>query len=105
MNYPNIDLKLTGKNIKRLISESKYSVKQIQEYLHLSCPQPIYRWFQGKMLPSIDHAYALSQLLRVHMEELLIPKFENECVCNISDIKNAQTRRIQTYYVGLRRVV
>ena len=49
------------------------SVRDIQEYLQLSCPQPIYRWFQGRILPSVDHLYMLSRLFQVHMEDLLIP--------------------------------
>lgn len=48
-------------------------MKEIQELLHLSCPQPVYRWFKGQALPSVDHLYALSKLLCVHMEELLLP--------------------------------
>ena len=41
------------------------------KYLHLSCPQPVYRWLRGKTLPSVDHLYALSRLFGVHMEDLL----------------------------------
>ena len=47
-------------------------MKFVQEYLHLSCPQPIYRWFKGKILPSIENLYALGRLLGIHMEELLV---------------------------------
>lgn len=49
-----------------------YDVKYIQEYLNLSCPQPIYRWFKGQNLPTVEKLYALSILLGVHMEELLV---------------------------------
>ena len=49
-------------------------MKYIQAYLHLSCPQSIYRWFKGKILPSVDHLCALSRLLGVHMEDLLVLK-------------------------------
>lgn len=48
-----------------------YSVKMLQEYLCLSCPQPIYRWIQGKNLPTVEHLYRLSRLFGVHMEDLL----------------------------------
>ena len=71
-NYPNIDMQRTGALIKRKVEEAGYTVKELQEKLVLSCPQPIYRWFKGKVLPSINHLYALSQLLNVHMEELLV---------------------------------
>ena len=42
--YPNIDMIQTGLKLKMYIDNSSMSVKDIQEYLHLSCPQPIYRW-------------------------------------------------------------
>ena len=69
--YTNINLKRTGENLKLRITSAGYSVKDIQHFLNLSCPQPIYRWYKGQILPSADHLYALSRLLRCHMEELL----------------------------------
>ena len=66
--YPNLDLKQSGNLLRYQIRKSGYSVRDIQNYLVLSCPQPVYRWFQGKTLPSVDHLYALSRLLGVHME-------------------------------------
>ena len=61
--YPNLDLKQSGNLLRYQIRKSGYSVQDIQNYLVLSCPQPVYRWFQGKTLPSVDHLYALSRLL------------------------------------------
>jgi len=46
-------------------------VKDIQEYLKLACPQSIYRWYKGQILPSVDNLLMLSRLLGVHMEDLL----------------------------------
>lgn len=68
----NIDMIKTGQNIKTLIYSSGYTVKDIQEYLNLNCPQSIYRWFKGLILPSVAHLHALSKLLNVHMEELIV---------------------------------
>ena len=68
----NIDMKATGRHIRSLIIKAGYSVGDIQKILGLSCPQPVYRWFQGRVLPSIDHLYKLSILLEVHMENLLV---------------------------------
>ncbi len=70
--YRSIDLIKTGKRIKEQVMEAGYDVKGLQEYLELSCPQSIYRWFQGRILPSVEHLSALSQLLGVHMEDLLV---------------------------------
>lgn len=70
--YPIIDKEKTGLKLKSMLKVAGYNVKFVQEYLHLSCPQPIYRWFQGKILPSVENLCALSRLLGVHMEELLV---------------------------------
>ncbi len=73
-SYPNIDMEKTGKRIRNSIEAAGYTPKMIQEYLHLSCVQPIYRWYKGVILPSVDHLFMLSQLLGVHMEDLLVKK-------------------------------
>lgn len=75
-SYLGIDLHETGKQIKKLMNQKGYSVKDIQYLLHLSCPQPIYRWMKGQMLPTVDHLYMMAKALHVHMEELLIPQEE-----------------------------
>ena len=67
-----IDMIETSKCLKKLAQRSGYSVKDIQQYLGLSCPQPIYRWYKGIILPSVDNLLRLSELYQVHMEELLI---------------------------------
>ena len=50
------------------------SGRMSQEYLHLSCVQPIYRWCKGLILPSVDHLFTLSELLNVYMEDFLVKK-------------------------------
>lgn len=67
-----IDMKLTGKKLSYLAKLRGYSVKDIQEYLGLACPQPVYRWYKGIILPSVDNLLRLSELFGVHMEELLV---------------------------------
>lgn len=42
--YPVIDVAATGRNLCRLRLEKGYSVKELQEYLGLSCPQGVYQW-------------------------------------------------------------
>ncbi len=66
-----IDLEKTGELLERKIKEQGYVVKDIQEYLQLACPQSIYRWYKGQILPSVDNLLMLSRLLGVHMEDLL----------------------------------
>lgn len=70
--YQPIDQVKTGIKLKKMIDEAGYDVKYIQNYLQLSYPQSIYRWFKGMVLPSVENLCALSKLLHVHMEELLV---------------------------------
>lgn len=102
--YPNIDMIQTGKQLKKYIENADMSVKDLQEYLHLSCPQPIYRWISGKILPSVDHLLMLSELFGVHMEELLVKK-QNNCLPEIAiNADGYFENRILAYYRGLSKV-
>ncbi|MCD8038496.1 MAG: helix-turn-helix domain-containing protein [Lachnospiraceae bacterium] len=68
------DMLMTGGLIKRLVQEGGYSVGEVQQALGLSCPQPIYRWYKGQSMPSIDNLFILSQMLGLHMEDMLIQR-------------------------------
>ena len=73
-NMPaSLDAVQTGRKIENAIKQSGYSIRELQEMLGLSCPQPIYRWIRGRTLPSIDNLYMLSRILKVPMDELLVP--------------------------------
>ena len=76
--YQAIDQEKTGVKLKTMLRAAGYDVKFIQAYLHLACPQSIYRWFKGKALPSVENLCAISKLLRVHMEELLVLQGESD---------------------------
>ena len=97
--YSTIDMVKTGKKIKRIVAEKGYTVKMIQEYLQLSCAQPIYRWYKGIILPSVDHLLNLSILLDVHMEDLLVKKNEGVAEVLIDRVEwQAVQERIREYY-------
>lgn len=71
-----IDMKMTGQRIKQIAEMKGYNVKELQKYLGLSCPQPVYRWYKGLILPSVDNLLKMSELFGVHMEELLVKNDE-----------------------------
>ena len=99
ITYPNIDLQQTGKKLKHMLESAGYTPRMIQEYLHLSCVQPIYRWYKGLILPSVDHLLMLSELLNVHMEELLVKKSVVPVVNGIEQrYSKAAQQRLMTYY-------
>lgn len=81
--FPVIDPVATGKNIIRLRTERGLSVRDLQAYFGFEEPQAIYKWQQGKSLPTVDNLYALGVLLEVPMDEILVsarPKL-NMIVC------------------------
>lgn len=104
--YPNIDMQATGRRMKHLLSTAGYTPRMIQEYLHLSCVQPIYRWYKGLILPSVDHLFMLSELLDVHMEELLVKKNKLSFTCDV-ERWNQQSAcgRYMTYYNRICKIV
>ncbi len=80
--FPVIDPIATGRNILSLRKEKGLSVRDLQAFFGFEEPQAIYRWQYGKTLPSVDNLYALSMILGVPMERILIPlpipSFEQE---------------------------
>ena len=70
--YPVIDGYATWKNIERLRKEKGLSVRDIASFMGFLEPQAVYKWQQGKALPSLDNMYALSILFHVSMEEILV---------------------------------
>lgn len=76
--FTTLDAVLTGKKIHSAVKQSGYSIKELQETLGLSCPQPLYRWFKGQAIPSIDNLYMLSRILEIPMDELLAPRSSEE---------------------------
>lgn len=97
--YPNIDMQQTGRKLKHMIESAGYTPRIIQDYLHLSCVQPIYRWYKGLILPSVDHLFMLSELLNVHMEDLLVKKHAVPVLYNMEQCyaQVAQKRFIEYY--------
>lgn len=75
--YPVIDLQETGKRIKELCGRKGITVKQLQEYLKVGAYQSIYGWFNGKSIPTTDNLLALSKLLKVPVEKLLVYEDKN----------------------------
>lgn len=100
--YQPIDKIKTGIKLKMLTKTAGYEVKDIQEYLYLSCPQPVYRWFKGRILPSVEHLCALSKLLNVHMEDLLVMQGQSIEDGMIEWINDAMAVRILSYRKRIR---
>ena len=76
MNYPTIDLKATGEQIRKLRKEKHLKVREISEYMGFTEPQAVYKWQRGDTLPTVDNLYALSVLFETPMENIIMVKEE-----------------------------
>ena len=70
--FPTIDLEATGKHIAELRRQRGLSVRDLQDYFGFDAPQAIYKWQSGASLPSVDNLLALSTLLQVPMDAILV---------------------------------
>lgn len=68
----------TGKNIRKLLAEYGLTVRDVQEELELDSPQSVYKWLNGKALPSLENLMILSSMLDVPMERILVMERADE---------------------------
>lgn len=74
MDYPVIDPVMTGKNIKNLIKNSGNTVTGIAGLLGIADRSTMYKWLRGDALPGIDNMLALSMILGVSINEMLVTR-------------------------------
>ncbi len=72
MAFAVVDMKATGKNIRRLRNEKGLSVEKLRELLGLASVQSIYKWERGASIPSTDNIIFLCAIFGVKMEELIV---------------------------------
>lgn len=70
--FPSINMAATGMHITELRKARGLTVKDLQTYFGFEAPQAIYKWQKGDALPSVDNLLALSTLLEVPMERILV---------------------------------
>ena len=70
--FPVINLSATGRRIERSRKAAGLTVRDVQTYFGFEYPQAVYKWQHGECLPSVDNLLALSRLLQVPMEDLLV---------------------------------
>jgi transcriptional regulator with XRE-family HTH domain len=71
-NIPIIDLEKTGHNIRQLRVQNLLKVNDLQRIFGFAQPQSIYKWEQGKSLPTIDNLLVLSKIFGVSMDEIIV---------------------------------
>ena len=98
-SFPVIDPVATGQNILRLRRERGLSVRDLQAWFGFEEPRAIYKWQSGRSLPSLDNLYALSALLGVPMEAILIP-VRCSVSCNESQAEACGSHHIRAFSPG-----
>ena len=71
---PVIDKKKMGDTLKSYMQEQGLTARDVQEYLGLACVQTVYRWTAGISIPTVDNLYALSRLMNISIDALVVSK-------------------------------
>ena len=74
MDYPVIDPVGTGMNIRTLIVNSGNTIASVGRMLGIADMSTMYKWLRGDALPGIDNMLALSMLLDVSINDILVTK-------------------------------
>ncbi len=72
MEYPMISLEKTGARIKELVKEKGLTAREVMEYMGFRHPKSVYAWYRGESLPSLENMLALSVLLEVTVNEMIV---------------------------------
>ena len=97
--FPIIDRKRTGIRLRRIMDERGLSVKDVQQYLELGSVQSVYHWLNGLSMPTIDNLYALSELFRMPIDDLVCGNSDNVFAYK----SDSQCERISAYYERLNK--
>ena len=73
-----IDMEASGARLQKLTKEAGLSVKDIRDELGIQSLQSIYNWYNGSSLPTVDHLFAISRMIDVKIDDILVEKNESE---------------------------
>lgn len=68
---PEIDVEETGRRIQQLRKERKLKVSDISDYMGFYEPQAVYKWLQGKCLPTLPNMARLSCLFGTTIDDII----------------------------------
>ena len=71
---PVIDIRATGEKINELRNRNGITVKDIQVFMGFASPYPVYKWINGKNLPTLDNLLALAELFGVKMDDIVVAR-------------------------------
>lgn len=72
-----IDRKATGGRLKKLLQERDMKAADLKRLLGLENHQPVYKWLNGKSLPSLEHLCRIAEILETSVEDILVYRKES----------------------------
>lgn len=66
-----VDKVRTGRNISRAMEDHGVRASDIMEACGLTTRNAIYRWMNGKSLPTIDHMVILAYMVETALQDLI----------------------------------
>lgn len=73
------DLKVIGRNLRRLREREHLTVEQVREYLCLGSVQAVYKYEAGVGYPQADTMLALMELYKAGVDEIVKEQKEEHC--------------------------
>ena len=70
-----VDTLATGRRIRKLLDDADISIRELQDIMGFTTRNAIYKWTQGKCLPSIDNLVVLSMVLGVSINEIVVVRY------------------------------
>lgn len=74
MRVPKIDVEATAKNIRYYRKEEGFTQMELADCFGFTTNQMVWRWENGKALPSVDNLVILSFILGVSIDDLIVRK-------------------------------
>lgn len=72
MDFPIINTVAAGQKINRMRIEAGLTVKDMQAVFGFATPQAIYKWIQGKAMPTIDNMVILAAMFGVTVDDIIV---------------------------------
>ena len=69
--FPRIDMKATGRRIRQLRMENKFTICDLGDELGISV-QAISKWQSGMSMPTVDNLIVLAAIFHVRVEDILV---------------------------------
>jgi len=100
--YPIIDMEKTGEWLRYLCKRKNIAVKDIQERLQIASNQAVYAWFNGKTLPSLNNMFALSEMIGIKINDMVVDDMHEHPFLRG---RNGYEKRMLVYHNRLNRIV